>query len=325
MKFKLFIFVIVLQIIAIFFISVIIFKKKNDVAGISINPIDQKTIQKNNKTSLKYFYEPVQGEYKEESIFWLNQEVTYNVNADSLYERYDYPIEKANVFRIIAMGDSFTQGLFVNTQDNWVEKLEDSLNSINKCKYKKIEVINLGIPGYDIRYSYERFKLRGQKYKPDLVLWLLQNNDFEEDNEVMREKEAFYIKTMKESGEYDSLLKEGQPYPFVLKMHKDMDEYINKVGVETIASTQKKYLEKMNEIYKHEVVYLFFPGMKQDYKNYLMSINDSKKNQYLELSDIQSSNLQMTFYPYDGHPNEKGYEIIAKNISDYLIKKINCN
>ena len=113
----------------------------------------------------------------------------YNINSDTFNERFDYEINKDDkTFRIITLGDSFTFGYIVDTKNNWTELLEDKLNQLHCANFDKIEVINLGVVGYDIQYSVERFKLRGKKYNPDLVLWLLKGDDFQEIKEIVQPK-----------------------------------------------------------------------------------------------------------------------------------------
>jgi lysophospholipase L1-like esterase len=101
----------------------------------------------------------------------------YTINKDTLNERYDYSVKKQpGVFRIMTIGDSFTYGLYTNTDRNWTELLEDKLNADLRCqKSRKVEVINLAVNGYDITYTVERFLKRGIKYNPDLVIWPIRS------------------------------------------------------------------------------------------------------------------------------------------------------
>lgn len=132
---------------------------------------------------LRYFYEfkPSTEQVTEiGEIPWLKRRVVATINADGLNERFDYSIVKPpNTFRIMTLGDSFTFGAFMNTAENYPEQLEERLNNDLICpKIKKFEVINLAVYGYDIHFSTYRFKIRGMKYHPDLVLWYLKDDDF---------------------------------------------------------------------------------------------------------------------------------------------------
>ena len=96
-------------------------------------PIYKEDILKNNGSSLKFFFEPRPNSIRktEPSITWTQG--AQNINSDTLNERYDYSLEKKDgLFRIVMLGDSFTDGLGVNTSDNYSEVLEDLLVNM-KC------------------------------------------------------------------------------------------------------------------------------------------------------------------------------------------------
>lgn len=93
---------------------------------------------------LKYYYTLKPNLPESDSPDWLPYKAVYTINSDGLNERRDYTVAKdQGTFRIVTLGDSFTFGHFVNTSDNWTEKLEDLLHNDAKCRGKNFEVINL--------------------------------------------------------------------------------------------------------------------------------------------------------------------------------------
>ncbi|TEU21937.1 MAG: hypothetical protein E3J21_01150 [Anaerolineales bacterium] len=82
----------------------------------------------------------------------------------------DDGLDEEKEFRVVVLGDSFTQGGAVNLDDTWVEQLEQQT---------KADLINLGVGGYGTvqeRILLERY---GMKLEPDLViLALFTGNDF---------------------------------------------------------------------------------------------------------------------------------------------------
>jgi len=106
--------------------------------------ISRSVVFENIGGDLKYFYEYESDQKVQDSPEWLGYTVTYSYNKDSLNERYNYSEEKGTgVFRVITLGDSFTFGLHVNTEENYPEQLEVILNNRLKCKnISKFEVIN---------------------------------------------------------------------------------------------------------------------------------------------------------------------------------------
>ena len=178
MKIKIFISLITFQLVIILFLGFKIYQRQKNILGtISVNPINKESIALKPSNELKYFYEPGQNftDKTPGHSYFKAFKAIYTINEDGLNERFNYSLEKPNnVFRIITIGDSFTFGLYVDTKDNWTEVLEDILNKELSCQnIKKFEVINLGVEGYDFEYAVERFKVRGLKYNPDLVLWLM--------------------------------------------------------------------------------------------------------------------------------------------------------
>jgi lysophospholipase L1-like esterase len=81
-----------------------------------------------------------------------------------------------DVFRILVLGDSFTEALQVRLEQTFPYILEEKLNSaINK----RFEVINLGISGFGTAQEYLTLKHYGLKYQPDFViLAFFIGNDF---------------------------------------------------------------------------------------------------------------------------------------------------
>ena len=107
------------------------------------------------ESEYQYYYELKPNIEEVDNKDWLPYEARYSYNGDGLNERFDYSTEKpADTFRIITLGDSFTYGHYVNTKDNWTERLEDMLNApiSDFPEIKKFEVINLGMPAFDIPY-----------------------------------------------------------------------------------------------------------------------------------------------------------------------------
>ena len=147
--------------------------KKN----VSINSINSSHLIFTPTDNLKYFYEPSPNVKLEESID--NVTGVYKINSDSLNIEKDFKIEKPdNTFRVVTLGDSWTFGMFVNTNVNYPSMLEKKLNTMTCDGIDNFEVINLGMIGYDVTYSAERYAIRGKKYNPDLIIWFIKDHNF---------------------------------------------------------------------------------------------------------------------------------------------------
>jgi lysophospholipase L1-like esterase len=76
--------------------------------------------------------------------------------------------------RIVGIGDSTLFGLGVREQDAYLRQLEALCN--DKSGWK-VEVLNLGVPGYNSAQELEMLRVRGMAYDPDLVILGYDHND----------------------------------------------------------------------------------------------------------------------------------------------------
>lgn len=94
------------------------------------------------------------------------ENVMNRFNSDGFRDK-DYSIEKPpNVVRMIFLGDSVVYGHAVELHESLPKQLEKMYNRNGKT----VEVLNLGVSGYDTEQEVEFLKEIGLKYKPDLVL-----------------------------------------------------------------------------------------------------------------------------------------------------------
>lgn len=322
-----------IQLLVVLILAVQINKGNRILGQASINPISKENMVPNTHSKLNYYYEPKHNIHIDEvKMSWLPKKVQYVINKDGFNETKNYTISKSeNIFRIITLGDSFTFGLFVNTNENWSEQLEELLNQyIKNCNLvQTIEVINLGVPGYDIQYSVERFKLNGKQYNPNMILWLLKDDDFLELNEVMRAKEKEYIQKMKETGEYYDLLKKGIPYPEMIKMHEEMERFQKKTSIQSILKIQENFLEELNTSYEGKIIYITFPYTNNEQMKMMKDISEKYSGEIAIITNIYDDDKieQLTFAPNDYHPTTAGHKVIAKDIYNYLMNEhvVPCN
>jgi hypothetical protein len=99
------------------------------------------------------------------------------------FKDVEFNIEKdQGTFRILGLGDSFAFGI-VPYPDNYLTVLEDALNRSGR----KVELINMGIPGMNPREYLAILIHEGLELKPDMVLVsFFIGNDFTEARKVTR-------------------------------------------------------------------------------------------------------------------------------------------
>jgi hypothetical protein len=83
----------------------------------------------------------------------------------------------ANTFRILNLGDSVAMGWGVREEETYGQRLEQWLNGqgANDLRY---EVINAGVPGWNLENALAYLQAEGLRYEPDLILLdLTTSND----------------------------------------------------------------------------------------------------------------------------------------------------
>ena len=110
-----------------------------------------------------------------------------------------FPFEKTGRKRAVLMGDSVVEGLGVQLG----QRFSDVLDRLFDEQY---EMINLGVCGYSFLQEFEYFKLLGEKFSPDYVLWFITYNDM---RLASGEIYAFnhYLKTAPNSAFYEAYYK----------------------------------------------------------------------------------------------------------------------
>ena len=107
--------------------------------------------------------------------------VAVKTNSQGLRD-HEYSYAKPRgVFRILAIGDSFTLGWGVPFEETFAKRLEGLLNEGARAggPSRRYEVINMGIGNYNTEQELEAFGREGVRYHPDLVLLCFYINDAE--------------------------------------------------------------------------------------------------------------------------------------------------
>ncbi|MCB9186638.1 MAG: SGNH/GDSL hydrolase family protein [Flavobacteriales bacterium] len=98
----------------------------------------------------------------------------YNINRWGVRESKDLFLgPKDSLFRILTLGDSFTEGVGADYAFSWPRVLEDYLNDMGVS----VEVFNAGVSGSDIWYSYVLLRDKLVTLNPDLVVVSLNTSD----------------------------------------------------------------------------------------------------------------------------------------------------
>jgi acetyltransferase AlgX (SGNH hydrolase-like protein) len=105
--------------------------------------------------------------------------VEFRINAIGLKDR-EYPAAKpAGVFRVLMLGDSYTEGFGLRVEHTMPKQAEDMLAS-RSCR-RPVEVMNAGVSSYSPILEYLYLKERGLALDPDLVVLNFDMTDVHDD------------------------------------------------------------------------------------------------------------------------------------------------
>lgn len=124
-------------------------------------------------------YDPVLGWSKipnaSERYITEEYDITETINSKGLRgPEYSYDKEEGT-FRVLAVGDSFTEGYTVEFQELFSEVLGRRLSEARP--ERQFEVINGGTGGYSTDQELVFYRSEGRKYQPDLVVLMFVDND----------------------------------------------------------------------------------------------------------------------------------------------------
>lgn len=108
----------------------------------------------------------------------MTQAMYEDVNSDGVRARSEAGEFREEDYNIIVLGDSFVYGMFLGRQDTMPYRLEELARAAG---YKNIRVINFGWISSSPYLSLRLLKDIGKKYKPDMVIEVVDMTDFWDD------------------------------------------------------------------------------------------------------------------------------------------------
>ena len=97
------------------------------------------------------------------------QGIPVDINSHGLRGPETTYEKPAGTFRILNLGDSVAMGWGVREEDTYGRRLEQRLNE-QGAGAQHYEVINAGVPGWNLENALAYLQAEGLKYEPDLVL-----------------------------------------------------------------------------------------------------------------------------------------------------------
>ncbi len=241
-----------------------------------------------------YYHHDLRSNISDAQVKWAHQ--IYKISTNSMgFRDSDAKIinKRKNKYRIILMGDSFTEGLGVNWEDSFAGILSD------QAKNKNIQILNAGTIGYSpkIYYLKTEFLINIKKLEFDELIVFIDMSDI--DNEHMYENYQPNSQNF-----INKLIIYASRYSFILsKVRQPPALKLNNQGI--------PFSDNLRKSYK-------IPTESRDLKNpyilkgFQLAINNMVKLNQLCLKNNIS--LKIIIYPWQ---NNIGYK---KNIQEIIWK-----
>ncbi len=242
----------------------------------------------------------------------------FKTNSQGLRDK-EYSLEKpADTFRVAVIGGSFTVPAGVEIDQAFHSILENRLNQ--EFADLNYEFINFGVSGYRINNKIAALKYRALKYKPDLILLILDGSQFTEDEEKefnpKPEKNQFFQSFTYKLLSKIKLLKNDRKHQEFLDDHL---RGLNKFDLD---------LQELSNISEKDKVPICIVVLDHDYSNYELSGEIQK---LVEKNNLYYSNTipafknadlsELTIYKIDIHPNTRANQMFADTIYNDLKKQ----
>ena len=288
--------------------------RKNVLGAQYVTRINKNSVITPPDKYLKSYYELKPNTTETEQPDWLPHSITYSYNAEGIRDEINYPIPKPpDTYRVLTMGDSFTFGAYVPLADTYSKKLASLLNNSSCSSQMKFEVINLGVPGYDIQYAVEHFRIHGVKYDPDLVLWLVNEHNVLQLRDLLTPLSEKIEKETSESAK----LNYQKTYGYYFANDIAQREIEQHLTDSYIFAVQRQAMNRLSEMYSGPLIITTFSRDRPDVEDVLKGFAIKRRNTYFNDTLPQLDMNKGERFP-DDHPSEVGHTIIAQEIFEYL-------
>lgn len=267
-------------------------------------------------------------------------EFEYTRQTNSLGLRFpELPYKKdSNEIRIMALGDSFTDGDGAPEDSAWMNSLEYQLRKTHPNS--KLTFINAGVCGSDVVSEYKLFKDKLLPYQPDILLVSTNISDID-DISLRGGFERFVTKDschFKDGPSWEKIYATSHLFRLLflrnnnnlLLSNRKYEKEVQK-SEEIIKATLNKFdsLTKQNNC---KFVTILMPVaidfIEKGKFHSLRAITDSLKNApfsvintydcYATKHGINKQNAFDYYWKIDGHHNSKGYQVFGECVADYF-------
>lgn len=266
------------------------------------------------------------------------------INSRGIREVEIGPRKAPNEYRVVALGDSFTEGVGAAYDGTWVKVLERRLAA--RMPDRAVTTINAGISGSDPFLEYMLLRERLLALDPDLVIVCVNPTDV---NDVIlrggldRFRPDGTTRYRRRAPRWEWIYATSYVFRSVVHDLLGYNWYLikeNEMGsaeidaLEELRSALTAY-QRLSEERGFDLFVVIHPNSAEEvidnrYRHQLGRLTSVLKDgkdglRFVDLLDYYLRNQSMTgrdardfFWPVDGHHNTKGYEVMGTAIADAM-------
>ena len=215
-----------------------------------------------------------------------------------------------NTFRIVCLGDSFTFGWGVETNETFCKRIESYLNANSSTNY---ETLNFGIPGYNAKQLETLLRKKIIGISPDMIIYAFSPNDLEPVIPIHNNKDSLHL----------FLTKNLLSYRFFFVSFYSIIDHFKEENSEVYEKKEKlkelksliKYLEQLKS--EKDVSILVVILFEEGGKDAIKMINNSSFPSLNMPKEVDLSSKQYVIRG-DNHPNALGHKLIFEKIIERI-------
>ena len=238
------------------------------------------------------------------------------INADGFRDRAFSREKPAGTKRIVVVGDSITFGEGVEADATYAKVLERRLNENGTDPF---EVLNMGVPGFDLAEKVAMLANKGVSYDPDLVILQYCGDDFVREARLAQIVEAVTAE-LRAEGALDGLSDREAGVLIHEEARNVRYEREIKSGFDAIWAAaleeEIRALVDLAEKHRFRVVLLLWPGPgKQSRLWRELAVKQGWR--VVDLTPIYEEHgwPALSVHPKDNHPNVRAHALYADRLA----------
>ena len=253
------------------------------------------------------------------------------------YSDQEWTPNDSNSFKILVLGDSFTEGVGTPQDSSWVAQISKFDTA------KKLQGFNAGIAASDPFTNFYALEKELKNLNPNLIIQIYTNQDFNEDILLRGGMKRFKNEYL--SYPSHSKMEIFYAYSHIYRMiyHRKSDKryYVSKSDLKKldVESSFQELIQLYNRwtIQNQIPVLLIFFHTESYYYSiadsfYPLDIENRKVSQYLKIKSVSAcyrnefkkrgDSFHQLWWENDGHHNSEGYKMMAKCIEDVISQEL---